>query len=97
MSKTYRVIAPGFHGGKLYDPAGKRQILTVDKPFKKGKLPSWLAEMPSESKAVREKREAQEASQTATDQEQHQEQQQDIENASFLGEGESSSSIVETL
>lgn len=42
----YKVIARGFYGGKLYDPDGKRPVLDVPKSFKKGELPSWLAEMP---------------------------------------------------
>ena len=65
MSITYKVIKPGFFNGKLYDPEGKRDTLTVDKPFKKDKIPSWLIVMPEESTAVKAKREAQEASQTA--------------------------------
>lgn len=40
MSTSYRVKSPGFHGGQLYDPNGKRKILTVKEPFKK--TPSWL-------------------------------------------------------
>ena len=30
---TYKVKARGFFDGKLYDPEGKRQTLTTDKPF----------------------------------------------------------------
>jgi hypothetical protein len=60
---TYKVIARGFHGDKLYDPEGKRKTLTTDKPFTKGAksknpIPSWLSEMPEESPAIKEKREA---------------------------------------
>lgn len=40
MSTSYRVKSPGFYGGQLYDPNGKRKILTVKEPFKK--TPSWL-------------------------------------------------------
>lgn len=40
MSTSYRVKSPGFHGGQLYHPEGKRKILTVKEPFKK--IPSWL-------------------------------------------------------
>ena len=40
MSTSYRVKSPGFHGGQLYDPNGKRKILTVKESFKK--TPSWL-------------------------------------------------------
>lgn len=92
----YKVVAPGFFGGKMYDPNGKRNVLFVDKPFKKGKLPSWLAEMPKESAAVKKKREEQEASQAAAAAEKAAQDEQDIENASFLGDGELGSN-VETL
>jgi hypothetical protein len=40
MSVSYRVKSPGFHGGQLYHPQGKRTVLTVDKKFEK--TPSWL-------------------------------------------------------
>lgn len=36
----YQVIAPGFYGGVTYDPNGKRQTLTTEKPLKP--VPSWL-------------------------------------------------------
>lgn len=65
---SYKVIAPGFHGGQYYHPEGKRQVLHTDKPFPKKKLPSWLGPMPKESEAVRKKREAQEASQADVEQ-----------------------------
>lgn len=41
----YRVTAPGFYDGKLYDPNGKRRVLTVAKAFTKKDLPSWLVLM----------------------------------------------------
>ena len=51
----YKVLAPGFFGkgknAKLYDPNGKRPFLTVDKPFPKGKVPSWLELMKEPTKA----------------------------------------------
>ena len=84
----YQVIAPGFFGGKYYNPEGKRRTLTTSKPFPKKELPSWLAPMPKESEAVRKKREAQEASQVATDDEKAKQDQQDINDVSFLGDGE---------
>ncbi len=99
----YKVIAPGFADGKMYKPDGKRSVYETAKPFtKKNPIPSWLAEMPKESEAVRKKREAQEASQAAVDTEKSEQDQKDIKEASFLGDGESSSSdeagsSVETL
>lgn len=91
----YKVIARGFHDKKLYDPEGKRKFLDTPKPFPKKKLPSWLAEMPKESTAVKNKREAQEESRQAADAEQDEQNAEDIQEASFLGEGESS--VVETI
>jgi len=103
---TYKVIAPGFYDGKLYDPEGKRKTLTTDKPFtkKKGKnpLPSWLTEMPKESEAVRKKREAQKSSQKDADEQSTEEQvalastEGDAQEASFIGETAGNSN-VETL
>jgi hypothetical protein len=95
----YKVVAIGFHGGHLYDPNGKRRVLHTDKPFKKGKLPSWLEEMKPESAAVRKKREAQEASTAAAAAEKSEQDQQEIADASFMGEGENAApgSAVETL
>lgn len=47
----YKVTSKGFFDGKLYDPSGKRTVLTVDKPFKE--VPSWLKPMaePAKSRA----------------------------------------------
>ena len=84
----YKVIATGFYGGKLYSPEGKRSVLHTDKPFPKKKLPSWLAEMPTETDAVRKKREAQEASRKTAAAEKAEQDQTDINNASTTGEGE---------
>lgn len=93
----YKVIAPGFANGKMYKPNGKRSVLNTDKPFnKKNPMPSWLAEMPKESAAVRKKREAAEASQNETDTEKSESDAKDVADASFLGDGESGSS-VETI
>lgn len=38
----YQVVKKAFFGGKLYDPAGKRTVLTVDKPFTEKNIPSWV-------------------------------------------------------
>lgn len=88
---TYKVINPGFYGGKLYDPEGKRKTLTTDKPFAKKSMPSWLTDMPKESKAVREKREAQEASEAVAAEQKAQQDQEDINNASSEGDGKETS------
>lgn len=42
MSVKYKVLEPGFFNKMLYSPTGKRRVLTVDKPFPKDKMPSWL-------------------------------------------------------
>jgi len=95
---TYKVIAPGFYNGELYKPGGKRDTLTVDKPFNKttNLMPSWVEKMPAESKAVREKRVAREESKAASDAEKAAQDEKDIENASFMGAGEKGSA-VETI
>ena len=84
----YQVIAKGFFAGHLYDPKGKRKVLHTPKPFKKGKLPSWLAEMKPESAVVIKKREAQEESAAAAAAEKHESDQKEIEDASFMGAAE---------
>ena len=38
----YKVTKKAFFNGKLYDPEGKRRVLTVDKPFSKELKPSWV-------------------------------------------------------
>jgi len=96
---SYKVTAPGFFDGKLYSPEGKRPILYTDTPFsKKNPMPSWLEEMSSkESTAARKKHEAQEKADAAA-QEKAAQDRKDIEDASFLGSGESSpGSTVETI
>lgn len=94
---SYKVIAPGYFNGHIYDPKGKRPVLHTDTPFKKKEMPSWLAEMPEESAAVRKKREAQEASAAAAAAEQVEQGQKDIQDASFMGDGEHAGAKVETL
>jgi hypothetical protein len=98
---SYKVTAPGFFNGKMYAPNGKRDVLHTDKPFNKknNPMPSWVTEMPKESEAVRKKREAQEASQKAADGKKAEEDQKDISDASFLGDGEAAEagSKVETI
>ena len=51
---SYRVKEKGFFDGKMFDPEGKRPILTVDKPFTKKNMPSWvepIKETAAQSKA----------------------------------------------
>jgi len=92
---SYKVIAPGFFNGKFYSPEGKRPVLHTDKPFsKKNPLPSWLSAMTKESAAAKAKRESQAISQDAADKQKAEQDQKDVEDLSFLGEGESA---VETL
>jgi hypothetical protein len=50
----YPVKQKGFFGGKLYDPEGKRNVLYVDKPFKKDEKPGWVGD-PIEQKAAPKK------------------------------------------
>ena len=47
----YRVVKKAFFGGKLYDPAGKRKVLTVDKPFTEKEIPSWVEPIKEVAKA----------------------------------------------
>lgn len=98
----YKVKSPGFYNGEYYDPTGKRSVLTTEKPFnKKNPIPSWLAEMPKESEAVRKKREAQEKREADFNAGQVQQGAKDINEASFLGDGEAvageESSAVESI
>ena len=78
----YTVIAPGFYDGKVYSPTGKRNVLHTDKPFGKGKLPSWLTNYrkPSEKPKF----------------EMAQDDRADIAAASTQGAGEANTSFLET-
>jgi len=95
----YKVDAPGFFDGELYKPDGKRNILTVDKPFTKDNpMPSWVSKMPTESAAAKKKREARETKAAEDDAAKNKSDNKDIADASFLGAGESGSgSQVETI
>lgn len=76
----------------LYDPEGKRRVLTTDKPFtKKNSMPSWVNDMPKESEALKAKREALEKAQIALDAEKDKQDKKDITNASTEGAGENAS------
>jgi uncharacterized damage-inducible protein DinB len=45
----YKVKSPGYYKGELYDPAGKRPTLHVDKAFTR--CPRWLKPMQGETAA----------------------------------------------
>lgn len=99
---SYKVLGKGFYGGRMYDPAGKRPVLYTDKPFpsKGGKeqVPSWLEiidkpETPAQAKA----RKAAETKAANAAKKQAQQDQKDVADASFMGEGELGQSTVETL
>ncbi len=90
----YKVIAPGFYDGRLYDPQGKRKTLSIDLPFnKKNPMPTWLTKIPEESKALKEKREALEKSQKEADDQKALDDKNDIANASTEGDGSETSFI----
>lgn len=97
---SYKVLQPGFFGGRIYDPEGKRPVLHTDKPFpKKDKVeqvPSWLEPLKAETTAEKKKREAAEAKALEAAEAKKEADQKDIENMSFMGDGESPSN-VETL
>lgn len=95
---SYKVISKGFHGGKLYDPDGKRTTLHTDDNFPmKGKVeqvPCWLEPIKAETikqAGARKAAATKAAKKAATDAE-------EIKEASFMGEGEAvKSDTVETL
>lgn len=101
----YKVKAPGFFGGKMYHPEGKRPILHVDKPFTEKDMPSWVEEMPDETAEETEARLQREAAEADAAKEKNDQDQQDIDDMTFLGDGESSdgvssdtdAGVVETL
>lgn len=97
---SYKVIAPGFDG-KLYSPTGKRNVLHRDKPFpmedKKEQVPSWLERVKEESAAQKKKREAAEKKAAEAAAQKTEDDQKEIADASFMGDGEQSGSNVETL
>lgn len=96
---SYKVLKQGFFAGKLYDPNGKRTMVHTDEPFpmkdKKEQVPSWLEAVEQETAAQKKKRVASEAKAAKAAKEKAKSDVQDIGEASFLGEGESSN--VETL
>lgn len=90
---TYKVIKPGFMGGKLYDPQGKRRTLTVSKAFEN--CPSWLEPVKEESAAQRKKREAAEAKAEKATKAKATEDKKDVDEVTFTQAP--SSAQVETL
>lgn len=92
----YEVKERGFFNSKLYDPKGKRPFLFTDKPLKP--VPTWLKPAKAETAAEKKMREGLEKRQIAADKKKAKEDRKDIENLSFMGEGENvPGSAVETL
>ena len=100
---SYKVKNKGFHGGKIYDPEGKRTVLHTEKPFpaknKVEQVPSWLERFKEETAAQAKARKGAETKAANKAAKEHEDAQKDIAEASFLGEGESTNtdSNVETL
>lgn len=97
----YIVKEKGFFNGMLYDPQGKRPFLYTDAPFPKGKdgkekVPAWLERMEDESSEAAKGRKAAETKAAKAAAKKAEQDAKDIELASFMGEGESAST-VETL
>lgn len=97
---SYKVISKGFHGGHLYDPNGKRRVLHAEKPFpskdKKEQIPEWLEAIQGETAAQAKARKGAETKAANAAKKEADEQQKEIAEASFMGEGETSNA-VETL
>lgn len=79
---TYEVLKPGFHGGELYSPRGKRRTLTTEVAFKK--TPSWLRLV---EKGAKRKPAAKPKTKVEAD------VKAEIDEANFLGEGETSPTV----
>ncbi len=93
----YKVLEPGFYGSVLYKPDHpRRNVLVTDKPFPKGKLPSWLKPMKDETATAAKARVKKDTAADKAAQTKAADDQKDIQNASFLGEGENANP-VETL
>jgi hypothetical protein len=91
---SYKVLEKGFHGGRMYDPTGKRRTLHVDKPLEP--CPSWLKPIKAESAAEAKKRVATEKKATKAAVKQAADDTAEVKGASFMGDGENGST-VETL
>lgn len=91
----YLVKEPGFFNGTYYDPQGKRPFLETDEPFtKKNPMPSWLAEVPKESAAVKAKRKALEKAHADLEKAKKDADQEAIDAASSQGDGEGEQSFM---
>lgn len=90
----YKVNSRGFYQGRLYDPEGKRSFIFTDKPF--NPVPSWVEPIKSETLAEKKKRLAKEKKLSEAEKKKAAEDQKEIENLNFMGDGEKSSA-VETL
>lgn len=89
---SYQVIKPGFFGGRLYDPHGKRNVLHTEKAFpsknKKEQVPSWLKAIKAETPAEKKAREEEEARLKEEADKKAASDQKDIQGASFMENGD---------
>lgn len=80
----YKVVKPGFYDSKLYSPDHPtRNVLRTDKPFAKGKTPSWLKPMKAETPAQKKAREKAEVNKATADADKAKEDQSDIDSVTF--------------
>lgn len=91
---SYKVKSSGFYNGTFYSPNGKRSVLIVDKPFKKGEVPSWLEPIKSETAAQAKSRKAAAAKQAETDKKDAEAKKKAVDSVTFA---ESVSSTTTTL
>lgn len=94
---SYKVLQPGFFGGKSYTPRGKRKVLHTDKPFpkiKSGKgkgkedVPSWLERMDDETAEQKKARLAKEKDQAAADKEKLEQDETEKNIVNFTGDND---------
>lgn len=89
---SYKVLERGFYDGKLYDPNGKRKVLTTSAKIKK--VPSWLEPIKGETGAEAKARQAEESKKAEEAKKKAEEDLKEIESATFIG---ASSKATETL
>jgi len=86
---SYKVLKPGFFGGTLYEPNGKRPVLYTEDAFptEKGKeqVPSWLEAMGEKAKLTPAQKAARTKAAKAAE-EKAASDAKDIEGASFMTE-----------
>ena len=92
MAFRYRVTAAGFYGGITYNPKGNRNILHVEKKFKK--VPSWLELMKSETAKEKKARVEDESTSSENDAEQAESDKVEKDAVTFT---EGPKSTVQTL